>query len=68
MTVFKFKKIKVTVRVENHVHAGQQCEIGDEIEVYEDTAEWLLKMKVIEPWKKVPRKTPETEDEPSSDK
>ena len=63
----ELKKVKVTVKVVNHTHAGQLCEKGDEIEVWEDTAEWLLQMKVVEPWKKAPRPKKEIEDDPSSD-
>ena len=63
----EIKKVQVTLKVDHHTHAGQRREVGDVIEVWEDTAEWLLKQKIIEPWKKAPRKKKETEDDPSSD-
>ncbi len=48
----EFKKIKVTVKVDNHTDSGQLCKPGDVIEVWPDTAEWLEELGVIEPVKK----------------
>lgn len=62
----ELKKVQVTVKVDNHTHAGERCKAGDVIEVWEDTAEWLEKQGVIEPLKKAPKKKTTTEDEGSS--
>jgi len=64
------EKVKVTVKSETHTHAGELCKPGDVIEVWEDTADWLVENGAVEPFRTKrghQSKKPDPVDEESSD-
>ena len=62
----ELKKVKVTVKSENHTHESQPCKPGDVIEVWEDTADWLVEIGAVEPFRtKAKAKKPDPEGEES---